>query len=248
MADGRIERRMHHAARIGLAMFALASAPLAAQTMPDQAERRDPVGDNASIDQISTGSRTIPHQPRRTVSPAPPSQISRTGDTAPAAQLTGERGTRPQRQLNSSGRTAAAPEALSRPADGRTGTVVRVEGQDRCDPAEADSNDRVCQRVIETRAAEFARPAQGVLSAEQRLLIDQQLREQPANSRTAVRRLGEAGGDPESIEEQGVASIALKPPNAPSRPDPSENPERPELDPAVQAILGIIGVQPPPPQ
>src|SRR3546814_10365041 len=67
-----------------------------------------------------------------------------------------------------------------RPSDGRTGAVTPVTGEDRCDAAKQDKDkarQEACAKVIETRAAEFTRPDPTILSPEQRLLVDQRLRE-----------------------------------------------------------------------
>lgn len=230
----------------GMAILTLACAATAAGAQPARSDI-DQLGaqGESPIAQISSGSRDLIRPPRVVSDPSPPSQLSVADDAVPAPpQLTDERGAKPHRQLAPRGRTAAASEALSQPAEGRTGAIAKVEGEDRCDPAEEGADRRVCARVIETRAAEFARPPQGVLSAEQRLLIDQQLREGPADTRTAARRLGQTGFDPDSLEEQGIASVAIRG-NAPTAP-PDREDDATAIDPAVQAILGILNVPVPP--
>lgn len=140
-----------------------------------------------------------------------PRQLS-TGDekTQTQTQVNREaRAVRPPSQLYDGGKTARAPDPLSEPAQGRTASVTPVEGTDLCDTASAMRQGlRSCSRVIESRSAEFIRPEPVSLSPEQRLLVEKRLRDAPANSRNAARRLGGSSTD-NSIETQGVASVML---------------------------------------
>ncbi len=218
------------------------SADVAAPVMPGEDDPASP-----AIDQISAG-------PRLVAAPLPPeeepaaSQLTPRGAGAPATdQLTSER--RPawaQDQLYRGGRDARPPTPLSRPSQGRTGAVARVEGDDRCDPQAHSQGERPrnCAQVIETRSAEFpaAEPAQ--LSAEQRLLIEQQIRSR--NSiQSAVQRAGQGAVDPDLAEDQAVASIVL--PEQPSQ-APSEQPVAEDANSATATAIveAIISRQTPP--
>ena len=173
--------------------------------------------------------------------------------TGAAPQITRERASArsPGQQLYTGGRTAQPSDPLSRPSEGRTGAVARVEGKDRCDPAheEAAGRSAACAAVIETRSAEFTGPEPATLSPEQRLLVDQRLREGAVTTRTAAKRLAENGEDSESMQSQSVASVVLRtPPGAPGdrRPgDPTEGLSQ-ETIAVINAIVGAGGGGTPP--
>lgn len=140
------------------------------------------------------------------------------GGIAPArsireAQLHGERATaRVGTQLSDGVRTAQSSEPLSTPAQGRRQSVVRLGGKDRCDPrAGAGPIATACAHVIETRAADFAKPSPLVLSPEQRLIVDQRLRDAPASAQAAVERIGRNDVDPAAADAQSVASLVIAP-------------------------------------
>ena len=155
------------------------------------------------------------------------SQVASVAESAaPARQLTTERGAGPgAAQLSRGPRSAQASSPLSTRADGRTSAVERVAGADRCDPAAArPARADKCTAVIENRAAEFARSDAPSLSPEQRIIVNQQLRERVGMSE-AARRLAASGRDADSIEAQGVASVVLAaPPPGPVRDQPKDDP------------------------
>jgi len=165
---------------------------------------------------------------------------------APALQLTRERGSGPaSQQLTTGARTAQPSQPLSKPEDGRTGTVERVAGSDRCDPGADRPRAAKCAQVIETRAAEFARRDPTALSPEQRIIIEQQLRERGGSFGGAARRLAANGDDARSLESQGVASVVLRTP--PAEPGPA----KPDVDPAASEAMtalvnAIVNPQPAP--
>src|SRR5688500_14755308 len=96
---------------------------------------------DSSIEQISSGSRgaefrlDVGEQPR---SSAPPAQLATGSESSPATpQVTPERRSAPPPdQVSTGGKTAQQPQPLSQPSEGRRAAVDRVEGVDRCDPAE----------------------------------------------------------------------------------------------------------------
>jgi len=225
-----------------IAVLALAATavPAAAQDARGTVEQ---VGGSSRgpVPQISSGSKQLD---------APVRSEPRTTRAAP--QLTRERGTArsPGQQLYTGGRTAQPSDPLSRPSEGRTGAIARVEGKDRCDPAheEAAGRTAACAQVIETRSAEFIPPAPTVLSPEQRLLVDQRLREGPTSARAAAKRLAQSGEDAESMQSQSVASVVLRtPPGDPGhkRPgDPTEGLSQ-ETIAVINAIVGSGNPAPP---
>lgn len=165
-----------------------------------------------------------------------------------APQLTVEpRQARSPEQLYRGGKTAQPSEPLSRPSEGRTAAVARVFGDDRCNHPQTDpAVVAACARAIENRAAEFSRTEAPELSAEQRLLVDQRLRQVPMNARNAARRLAEDGA-PDTLEGQSVASIALQPPPGDPRvPAAGEPALSAETQAVIGALVGAITNTPPP--
>lgn len=238
--------------------FALPAALLAAQAQAqDERGSIDQIGakDRDAVQQISSASRQIPASARTApVTSAASPQISSSGDGIPQApQLTREpRGTRGAAQLYTGGRTAQPSEPLSRPSEGRTAAVTRVEGQDRCDPGaqNAQRAARACAAVIENRAAEFTRPNPATLSPEQRLLAEQRSREGVATTRDATRRLARSGEDIASGEAQAVASVVLRtaPPSGRSEPaaDPTGGLSEATLTVINAIVAGANGQSSPP--
>lgn len=140
-------------------------------------------------------------------------------------------------QVYRGSRSAAAADPLSRPRDGRTGAVARVEGQDRCDPQAAGSarNVSACANVIETRSEEFRRPDVVALSPEQRLLIEQRARERSGAS--AARRIGAGTVNPDSLDDQAIAAITL---DRPAGPEPAPDQPAQPLPSGADALINAI--------
>lgn len=170
-------------------------------------------------------------------------------------QLTREApGARAPDQLYRGARTAQSPPSPSRPADGRTAApAARIGGRDRCDDRVPDAAiARACARAIETRSDEFATAPAPALSPEQRLLVDQQVRRGPETTRGASQRLA-GEGDASSIEEQSVATVALRQGDAARG---GTRPATPTADPSalsadtqafINALVGSITAAPPRP-
>lgn len=230
----------------GFAMVAVPIIPVVAQTVPD---RPDPAPPATTIEQIPAAPGMILTPPATPRTGAPPPQLADKQDSAaPSHQLTSERQSPPAPvQIYKGKRTAQPSQPLSRPADGRTGSVERVAGDDRCDPAASEHGSRECAAVIETRAAEFSRPDATPLSPEQRIIIAQQLRERAGTAGQAARLLAIGSLDADSEEAQEVASIVLRPPPAP--PEQKKSDEGPTAEEQAAAIVNaIIGQQPLPPR
>ena len=229
-------------------LISIAFAPASwaiAQPAPDV----PPAADRSELVDVGT-----PAAPRTTDAPT---QISTNAESSPAeAQLTNARASHQDtRQLSTAPRSAQAPEALSRPSEGRTAAIERVEGADRCDPAVAkEKQSNECKKVIESRADEYARRERPELSPEQRLLIDQRWGRgaatagpgrafPPADVAEATRRLATSGEPDESSESFGIASIVLQ------QSQPAQEPEKKAEDPAdnaaVQAIIQLVTQAPP---
>ena len=228
----------------GLALAVMFTLPAFAFANPGQ-DRNS----SAVIEQISGTPIAVVTQPRSPRSSAPPPQLTdQEESSSPAEQLTRELRPSPAAaQIYKGRRTAQPSDPLSRPADGRTAAVERVEGKDRCDAAEKGRKTlRKCDNVIETRAAEFARPDSTPLSPEQRIIIQQQLRDRASTADGAARLLAMGTIDANRPEDQAVASIVLrKPPEPPKDKKPDEEPTAAEQ--AAAAVVNALLNQPPRP-
>jgi hypothetical protein len=169
-----------------------------------------------------------------------PAQVGHVGDArAPLAQVSREaRSSRASPQLTRGKRSAQAAMPLSSRAQSKPGAVVRVGGKDRCDTA-APARLPDCSRVIETRAGEFTRANPLTLSAEQRLLIDQRLRDLPATADGAVRRIGRNEVDADASNAQGIASLTL-PTGSPAATTTGKDAAASSSLPGDAEILGVI--------
>ncbi|WP_129794164.1 hypothetical protein [Sphingosinicella sp. CPCC 101087] len=235
------------AAAAGLALSFTVSPALAQSRAQPVEQIGGSQASDAAVGQIGVAPRSVrvPLPPAPT-EPVPVGQISAAEQSRGApTQLTRESGSGPApAQLYRGGRTAQPAEALSSPSEGRTGAVARVEGNDACDPAAegGQARGRVCEQVIETRASEFER-AEPVVSAEQKLLMEQRLREQAVSAESAARRLATHGGNPDSLEEQGIASLVLRDVQPPAPPNEESPPE--QTSPIIEAIVGAMTGTPP---
>jgi hypothetical protein len=203
-----------------------------------------------AIQQVSDADNSVVIEPvaQARAGEAPPAQLSNQRDSGTAQQqLTAVRSSHDQpTQLSKGPPSAQPPQALSQPAQGRTGAIDRVEGADRCDARlPKDQRPSDCSRVIETRADDFARPSPTQLSPEQKLLLDQQLQTENNAVADATRRLASSGHTDNSIESLGVASIVLGQGQAQPEEQPAEEAD-PATDAAAQAVLQILSSLPPP--
>jgi hypothetical protein len=204
---------------------------------------------DSSIEQISSGSRgaefrlDVGEQPR---SSAPPAQLATGSESSPATpQVTPERRSAPPPdQVSTGGKTAQQPQPLSQPSEGRRAAVDRVEGVDRCDPAEPMRPRSRCANIIENRSSEFARPDPNALSPEQRLLLEQEVREGALNAEDGARRLAIIGEADESLAAMGVAATVLRPGEEVQQPKHAED----DVAKAAADIVGAIINQPLTPQ
>lgn len=219
--------------------FAWASAALLAGAAIAQ-----PASDVPQIPDQSKSVATDEATPALTTE-APQQISSRNDDSTAQTQLTNARASRQEAsQLSSGVRTVQAAPPLSRPSDGRTAAIDRVEGKDRCDAAiPANKQTEDCKKVLETRADDYARPAPQELSPEQRLLLDQQLQGAGEPLADATHRLATSGVPDNSTDSMGIAAIVLKQ----SEPQPSDKDKKqdPATEAAVQAIVQFVTQTPP---
>ena len=187
------------------------------------------------VPQISSPRMPVPSAPvANRTGDAPPQLTKRQAGASNTPQLTSEpRTASTPPQLTSGGRNAQPPAPLSSAADGRTGAIERVEGDDRCDPQAPAKSKSDCSRVMENRAAEFRRRTAPSLSPEQRILIGDEARE-ASGVEGAARRLAINGEDAESMDAQSVAAIVLRKP-----PEPAKDKEEPAKD-QTEAAAALV--------
>lgn len=201
-----------------------------------------PVDDaGVAVNQVNDGSRGIlKNQPgdRAILSPphSPPVPVA-------SAQLSGLGEPSNPAQLSPLGdRNPQALPPLSQRSEGRPGTVVRLQGQDRCDPQDADYARReACRRIIELRAGEYSATEAPKLSVEQSLLA-QQFRPDPRSlaGSTGQERQARPGTDPDEQMAQELAFLtaATDQPVEPS----TEIPGDANLADAIRGVLVEMGV------
>lgn len=197
-----------------------------------------------SIDQIPAASQIIDTptpSSEKDRSLAPPAQLASGAERGPAtAQISPEGRSAPATdQVSRIGKTAQAPQSLSTPSEGRKSTVERVAGEDRCDPAAPKQPRSTCAKVIENRSSEFARPDPRALSPEQRLLLEQEVREAGLDPVNGARRLAVTGEADESLAAMGVAAVVLRDDEVPKKSKTDEDPAK-----AAAEIVGAIMNQP----
>ena len=124
----------------------------------------------------------------------------------------------PDRHMAAAASVRGPDDAPSSPLDGRFVATDPLGGRDRCDPVQPEARGAACARVIERRAAQFSAPAPAKLSAEQRLLIDQRLRDLPATIESVTRPATSRLVDADAAEVQSVASVVLAGTDAPADP------------------------------
>ncbi len=235
-----------------------AGAFLAATVLPTAAAFAQPVtqipqvsDERPSVVVTSLPSVAAPAEPLAQITtdrrnPAAETQLTsgQASRQQPAQLSSGEASRQQPAQLSNDRPSAQPPQPLSRPADGRTAAVQRVEGDDRCDPAvEKDRQPQACERVIETRADDYTRPDPTELSPEQRLLLEQEIEHAGEGVTDATHRLATSGETENSNEAMGIAAIVLSQ-QAPPPKEPGK-PEDPANQAAVAAIIQMIGGTPP---
>ena len=213
---------------------AVQAGPVVAQTTPDVMQLT-PAILSAEVESPA---------PQHSTEAAP--QVSGNADSTPGEeQLTSKHASRQEpKQLSVDPRDAKGPPPLSKPSEGRTAAVDLVEGRDRCDPAvPAARQPETCKKVIETRADDYTRPSPTELSPEQKLLIDQQLREETEGVTEAAQKLAKSGEADDSTESMGIAAIVLRQSAPP--PEEADKQKDPATDAAAQAIIQAISQLPP---
>lgn len=202
----------------GLALSLTVPAFAGQETAQDSRTAVHQIGDNAGTSDEASGGLVQPEQIAIT-SDAPPEQLYRGPSTAQPAS------------------------PLSTPAEGRVTTATPLSGHDRCDPARNSSRDPTCQRAIEKRAEEFVR-ADGptLLTPEQRLLVQQRLREGAPSTERALSRLAADNADPNSLSDQAIASQILKQPTEP--PAAETQPNATTGDNAAALVEAIVNAAP----
>ena len=223
---------------ISVASTLLPALPAVAQST-SEIDQIPPQQRSSRADRSGSTQIVQPEQSRRDPAGTTLQAGARETRPAPVNQLStiGERQASPQ--LYHGGRTAQPSAPLSTPAEGRNTAMSAVQGDDRCDPRLAAHAPlpAQCSRVIETRSADFARPAPTSLSPEQRILIENQ--SQAEASAGAIRRLS-TRGDANAFSDQALASTVLDAAQA-ARPATPE--AEPTMDAATAAVIEAIARQ-----
>ena len=205
-------------ALIGGIAVSLAAPTLAGQGAPqDSRTSVYQIGDNAGTSDKASAGLVQPEQ-IGTASDAPPEQLYRGPSTAQPAS------------------------PLSTPAQGRVTTATPLSGHDSCDPARNSSKDPTCRRAIEKRADEFVHADGPTLTPEQRLLVQQRLREGAPTTKNTLNRLAADNVDPESLADQAIASQILKQPAEPAAADKQPDATTPEN--AAALVEAIVNAAP----
>jgi hypothetical protein len=242
-------------------LLAAALVPLAAgaQELADKVRLDDlalPGGPvDAQMEQVQPNRRALPGaQPndRRIIVPAPSMR-----PTGPLAQVGSRGGASPVTQIAPRERSASGAPNLSQRSESPPGATVVLTGQDRCDP-ESRATRKLsateaarCRHTIERRAGEFHAPQPPMLSAEQRLLIDQQAREgRVPVYRETPERMARVANDPNSPANQEVAAVVLgtalnQPTTGSQKPaDSDKTPPQGSLAEVIQSALQGVTVTP----
>jgi hypothetical protein len=194
----------------GLASILLAAAaPAMAQ---DRARLDDfalPASDQATaVEQLPSAGPLPPAQRRdRSLAvPAPPSAAPR-----PVEQLTkaGTEDVTPNQLASGAPSRTLAPAAVSSSADSRLQGVQRIGGRDRCDPRLDEARRADCLRILELRAAEFQATEAPQLSAEQKLLAEEQRKDERHAPSSALRLRLASSDDPDAELSSNQESAAI---------------------------------------
>ncbi len=189
------------------------------QQEPDTAER----GSDVTTDQASAPDRSLSI-------PAVPAADTQNAGSTRANQIVVPTGT----QQTSS--------QISRPDMGRDNfDTQRLEGADACDAVDGQESPTICQNTLETRSAEFSGRVRPRLSAEQRILAQQNPDNRVVDmSDASARRLATNRASDLNSDDFAIASIAINSQNA-ERPEQDEAADVPaDATSAINAILGAI--------
>jgi hypothetical protein len=179
--------------------------------------------------------RTLAHPPASDATAAMPAQLSTPGSGGAVAQLPSVRDSR-----------LPTGTAVSNPADSAPGSIVRIGGNDRCDPQLTQKFYAECLRILELRSGEFSAPEAPTLSAEQRLLVEQRQRDEAVAEVSPTLRLRYATAsqpDADLQSNQELASIYLPDPTPPVPTVPAEDSKAADLG----ELLRNLGFDAPPP-
>lgn len=109
---------------------------------------------------------------------------------------------------------------ISSRSDSKPEPVTPIDGRDACDPqSDAARRDPQCKRILELRSGEFHAPEAPRLSAEQELLVQQELHRRGAAN---PRQPGGLLANSDDTATQELAATVLNREPAPPTPDPAE--------------------------
>lgn len=205
-------------ASVLLAHILLGAAPVSAQ---DRARLDDfalPASEQATaIEQLPSAGPLPPAQRRdRSLAvPAPPAAAPRPLDQLTSAEA---EAVAPNQLAGSAASRTLEPAAVSSSADSSPRGVQRIGGRDRCDPRLDEDTRADCLRILELRAAEFQATEAPQLSAEQKLLAEEQRTDERYAPSNALRLRLASSQDPDAelSSNQEIAAIYLAGEEAPA--------------------------------
>jgi hypothetical protein len=187
------------------------------------------------ISDLAAGSGVPKPGENRTVT----AQLPAGGDQGSPMQLT-EGGASAEEVSQLSEKDGGDPLAQLTEAE-RQVVLRAVQGTDICErDTEIEAIAELCRRKLEYRSEEFAVELEAPLSPEERLLGEGLAGDRIATLERAIARLARGGGDPNSQENQAIASIALSPGASLEETVPSEKPTDGQLSLETQALINAI--------
>ncbi|KHK93339.1 hypothetical protein [Novosphingobium malaysiense] len=232
--------------------LALAAAPYTAPNQGDKVrlddfavskEREDrtvmtQISEAPPLDHTSVAEQdrkiTVAEAPHRDEGGTDLTQLASPGETGSTDQVVRAKDERGKAIAPISGRKDSKPEPVS-----------PVAGHDACDPqARTAQSDAQCQRILELRSDEFHATEAPRLSAEQKLLAQQELRERKVSA--SAKQSDLLTIDPDDPTAQQLAATALQHVgSSDTRTDPAE-PASP-VPQSLQEVLQSLIVDVPPP-
>lgn len=230
----------------------LAGTPLLAQPERDKVRLDDFAITSASANSAAVAQVSEVPALDRSETPAPDRDVS-------VRELPGRPSAKDHLQQISAAETAAPPDQvtraeaergrpvapISRPEESKPQPVTRLTGQDACDPqSDAARRDARCREILELRSSEFNATEAPRLSAEQKLLIQQERRNWTiANN---PEKASELFADPGDISTQELAATVMNRDTAGQAPPKPEtvSPAPADFAETLQAVIGQLILPP----
>jgi hypothetical protein len=234
------------------AAVVLAGTPLLAQPEGDKARLDDFAITSASANSAAVVQVSEAPALDRSETPAPDRDVS-------VRELPGRPAAKGHLQQIAPAESAASPDQVTRaeaergrpvapissPAEGKPTPVTRLTGRDACDPqSEAARRDPRCHEILELRSSEFNATEAPRLSAEQKLLIQQERRNWTiANNPEKASKLFANPGDVSTQEL--AATVMNRDAGVQASPKPETvSPPPADLAETLQAVIGQLTLPP----